>query len=71
MAIDISKLNESDKGRNVIYHREHCAREVGRLSSWNDCYVFVRFKGPGGESCQPEDVSFENESSEGNQSCSS
>lgn len=57
--IDISQLTESDIGRNVIYHREFCTSEVGKLSSWNSKYVFVRFKGPTGESCQPEDVSFE------------
>jgi len=60
--IDISKLSEKDIGRNVIYHREHCKQEVGRLSSWNDKYIFVRFKGPNGESCQQEDVSFSKES---------
>lgn len=57
--IDIAKLTEKDKGRNVIYHREYCDQEVGRLSSWNDTYVFVRFRGPGGEACSPGDVSFE------------
>ncbi len=56
--IDISKLSESDKGRKVRYHREFCKEEVGELSSWNGKYVFVRFKGPNGESCEPEDVSF-------------
>jgi len=57
--IEISKLTEADKGRLVNYHREFCKPETGVLSSWNDKYVFVRFKGPNGESCQPEDVSFE------------
>jgi len=57
--IDISKLTEEDFDRNVIYHREFCEKEVGKLSSWNHKFVFVRFKGPTGESCEPEDVSFE------------
>jgi len=57
--IDIKKLKESDVGRNVTYHREWCEKEFGKLSSWNDKYVFVRFKGPNGEGCEPEDVSFE------------
>lgn len=57
--IDISKLTEHDVGRNVIYHREYCDREFGKLSSWNEKFVFVRFKGPTGESCEPDDVSFE------------
>lgn len=59
MAIEIKLLKESDKERNVIYHREFCDRQVGQLSSWNENYVFVRFKGPGGEACEPDDVSFE------------
>lgn len=57
--IEISKLNEKDVGRNVTYHREFCRREFGVLSSWNDTYVFVRFKGPNGEACEPTDVSFD------------
>lgn len=57
--IDISKLTEEDKGRNVTYHREFCKREYGKLSSWNAQVIFVRFKGPTGEACEPEDVSFE------------
>ena len=57
--IEIVKLTESDKGRNVIYHREFCNKEVGKLTSWNDSFVFVQFKGPNGEACEPCDVSFE------------
>ena len=57
--IDINKLTDQDKDRGVIYHRPYCDREVGKLSSWNDKYVFVRFKGPFGEACLPEDISFE------------
>jgi len=57
--IDISKLTESDIGRNVIYRREYCETEVGKLSSWNEHFIFVRFRGPTGESCFPEDVEFE------------
>lgn len=56
--IDISKLTKEDIGRNVTYHREYCDKEYGVLSSWNDKYVFVRFRGPNGEACSPEDVSF-------------
>jgi hypothetical protein len=56
--IDPARLSEDDVGRLVIYHREHCNREEGKLSSWNDKFVFVRFKGPGGEACEPSDVSF-------------
>lgn len=56
--IEISNLSESDKGRQVVYHREYCDREVGILSSWNDKVIFVRFKGPNGEACKPCDISF-------------
>ena len=57
--ITIKELTQNDIGRNVTYHREFCNREFGQLSSWNDKYVFVRFKGPNGEACEPEDVSFD------------
>ncbi len=57
--IDISKLTDADKERNIVYDREFSSRQYGKLSSWNDSYVFVRFKGPNGEACEPADVSFE------------
>lgn len=56
--INIGKLSAADVGSKVIYHRDFCQREEGELSSWNDAYVFVRFKGPTGEACDPSDVSF-------------
>ena len=56
--IEISQLKESDIGRKVIYHRAFCNREEGELSSWNDRIIFVRFKGPNGEGCEPQDISF-------------
>lgn len=56
--IDPSKLTQADVGRQVTYSREYCETQFGVLSSWNDLYVFVKFKGPGGEACEPEDVSF-------------
>lgn len=57
--IEIAKLTQQDIGRKVTYHREYCKREFGELSSWNHKYVFVRFKGPTGEACEPQDVSFD------------
>ena len=57
--IDLAKLTEQDVGRWVIYNREFCKRERGLLSSWNHKFIFVRFKGPNGEACEPADVSFE------------
>ena len=56
--IDPATLTEKDVGRNVTYHRFHCKHEFGKLSSWTASRVFVRFKGPNGEACEPEDVSF-------------
>ena len=57
--IDITKLTESDKGRNVTYHREFCDKQFGKLVSWNDTVIFVQFKGPNGEACEPADISFD------------
>lgn len=57
--IDINKLKEKDIGRNVIYHREFCNREVGRLTSWNHKFVFVRFRGPNGEAFDYKGGTFE------------
>ena len=56
--IEIGKLTEADVGRRVHYHREFCDEEHGVLSSWNSKIVFVRFKGPNGEACEPSDISF-------------
>ncbi len=58
MAIAIDELTEADVGRAVTYHREYSKLEFGKLSSWNSKFVFVRFKGPNGEACEPSDVSF-------------
>lgn len=57
--IDPKQLTDKDVGRKVTYDREFCDTETGVLSSWNDKYVFVRFKGPNGEACEPEDVRFD------------
>lgn len=56
--IDIKKLTVADIGRKVEYRRDFCRDETGELTSWNEKVIFVRFKGPGGEACEPEDVSF-------------
>lgn len=57
--INIKELTEKDIGRNIIYEREYCKKEVGVLTSWNNKYIFVKFKGPNGEACEPCDVRFE------------
>lgn len=56
--IRIEKLNGKDIGRRVLYHRQFCTPEEGKLTSWNQKFVFVQFKGCNGEACDPQDVSF-------------
>ena len=41
--IRIDALTDADKGRGVIFHRQHGVTERGVLSSWNDRFVFCRF----------------------------
>lgn len=41
--IDISKLTESDKSREVRYSRPFCCIEFGKITSWNDKYIFVNY----------------------------
>lgn len=53
-------LNESDIGRKVIFTYQHGERCEGEITSWNDRYVFVRFKGPNGEACDPSNLEFTN-----------
>lgn len=46
--IDITSLTESDRGRQVVYQsRPNTPFEEGEITSWNDHYVFVRYKREG------------------------
>lgn len=71
--IDPSKLTEADKGRRVNYRQRTQAiaqglePETGILTSWNSRFVFVKFKGPTGEACEPQDVTFETSSETDNE----
>ncbi len=56
--LDPKKLTTADVDRSVTYHREFCKVEHGKLTSWTDTTIFVQFKGPTGEGCKPENVSF-------------
>ena len=56
--IDPKTLTPADVGREVIYTPTVGEPERGTLTSWNEHYVFARFRGPGGESCRPEDLCF-------------
>jgi len=52
-------LEPSDVGRNVTYTHLHGERDFGKLSSYReDGAIFVRFKGPNGERCDPEQLSW-------------
>lgn len=52
--IDIKSLTEKNKGQKVLYRGD----EEGVITSWNDRYIFVRFRGPNGAACNPEDLVF-------------
>ncbi len=56
--IDIKSLTKNDVGRSVTFHMEFCDEEHGTLSSCNDVFIFVKFKGINGEAFRPEDVTF-------------
>lgn len=64
--IDPKTLKLDDIGRGVIYKSEYSRDdpsrwEYGVLSSFRDRFIFVRFKGPSGERCNPEDLDWEKE----------
>ena len=40
--IVIAELNETDKGREVCYIN-YGGVEYGRITSWNDSFIFVRY----------------------------
>lgn len=56
--IDPKTLTLKDVGRKVVWGAGHINQEECVLTSWNDSFVFVRFRGPNGESCLPEDIEF-------------
>lgn len=44
--IDITKLTPADKGRLVMYSDRVSTRiEEGVISSWNEHYIFVTYRG--------------------------
>lgn len=60
--IEGQTLTSDDLGRTVVYVPNHAAEdpkqwEHGKLSSFRpDGSIFVRFKGPTGERCNPENL---------------
>jgi hypothetical protein len=45
--IEIKNLTANDIGRKVVY-QDFGKKEEGELTSWNDKFIFARFKGPAG-----------------------
>jgi len=58
--IENKELDEDDIGKLVTYTAHHGEVEVGRLSSYSVVTgaIFVRFKGPNGEGCDPRTLSW-------------
>lgn len=57
--IEIDELRPSDVGRLVRYERPGCATEHGRITSWNEHNIFVRYsRNPQGTATLPEDLTF-------------
>lgn len=65
--IDIDLLTDESVGRWAVYTAPHGAKEVGRIKSWNDKFIFVvykcanewdRFQDYTGQATKPEDLNF-------------
>lgn len=53
------ELTRQDIGRKVCYTAPHGAVEFGEISSFrDDGSIFVRFKGPNGERCPADRLSW-------------
>lgn len=55
------ELTENDIGSNVTYRPNHAFDDAtqwerGKLSSFGENGIWVRFKGPQGEKCNPENL---------------
>ena len=56
LGIDIDELTTSDVGRGVVYHA-YKKWEYGKISSWRDGLIFVRFTtGDTAAACSPDDL---------------
>ena len=62
MALRCLDLTENDKGRMVVYQQgtgQERQTDEGVVVSWNESFVFVRYKGDiGSKATYPEDLSF-------------
>ena len=60
--IEIAKLTENDKGREVVFDRSGKEREYGHISSWNEHYIFVKYGGSqNSQATKPEYLKFADE----------
>jgi hypothetical protein len=55
------EITEEHIGKPVIYIPNHyngdpAQCESGTISSFNDTYIFVKFKGPNGQACKGENL---------------
>jgi hypothetical protein len=57
--LDIKEITNKDIGRRVIYYSFN-NKEIGVITSFNDCYIFVRYGGDvHSKATYPEDLVFE------------
>jgi hypothetical protein len=57
--IEILKLTEKDKGREVVFDFNGTKREFGIISSWNERFVFVKYNGiQQSQATMPKDLRF-------------
>lgn len=57
--IKISDLTENDVNRKVVYNPEFGKQEEGRITSWNDTFIFVDYDNTGrGQATRPTDLNF-------------
>jgi hypothetical protein len=57
--IEISKLSEKDKGREVVFNSHGSKTEFGIISSWNERFIFVKYNGrQQGQATRPKDLRF-------------
>jgi len=61
LKIEDKIVGVNDVGRKVMYTPPHLPdgspeSEEGEIISFNSRYVFVRFRGPNGEACNPSNL---------------
>jgi hypothetical protein len=57
--IELSKLTEHDRGREVVFDSPGSKMEFGIVSSWNDRFIFVKYNGSQqSQATNPEDLRF-------------